>query len=142
MDKVKLSDLPVGTVFRAGSKLFQKVANHEVSHVKDYKDAEATPHNVINLQNNHRCILRTDLGVIPIGPDYPTPQEVSKPVIEPLAVNRILNEETRVQEFVLGGVVYSLHRTNREVLVTATNDYSKVYQITSKGFYESMKEDD
>lgn len=142
MDKVKLSDLPVGTVFRAGKMLFQKVADHEVSHVKDPRYAAMIPHNVINLQNNHRCILRTDLDVIPLGSDYPTAQEVPKPTVEPLAVNRVLNEETRVQEVVLGGVVYSLHQTNREVLVTSTDDYSKIYQITSRGFYESMKEDD
>lgn len=54
-----------------------------------------------------------------------------------LAIRRELNEETRKQGVIIGGDVYSLHITDKEVIITDFNDYTKIFEIQSLEFYKS-----
>lgn len=65
-------------------------------------------------------------------------EEPTNNVMKSLAINRSLDEETRLQEIVVSGKVYSLHETTNEILVTDTYDYSKIYAIYSKDFWRSL----
>lgn len=52
-----------------------------------------------------------------------------------LAIQRVLDENTRKQGIVIRGEVYSLHIThNDEVVITDFFDYSKIYAIMSLDF--------
>lgn len=64
--------------------------------------------------------------------------EPTNNAMKSLAINRSLDEETRLQEIVVGGEVYSLHQTRDEILVTDTYDYSKIYAVYSKDFWNSL----
>lgn len=56
-----------------------------------------------------------------------------------LAINRCLDEDTRLQEIVINGRVYSLHKSRSgEIVVTDTFDYSKIYAIYSLEFWKSL----
>ena len=55
-----------------------------------------------------------------------------------LPINRNLDEETRLQEIIVNGNVYSLHRSRDEIIVTDTDDYSKIYAIYSRDFFISL----
>ena len=56
-----------------------------------------------------------------------------------LAIKRNLDEETRKQGVVGGGEVYSLHITdNDEVIITAFDDYTKIYCVYSLDYYNSL----
>lgn len=55
--------------------------------------------------------------------------------MEDLAIQRVLDENTRKQGIVIRGEVYSLHIThNDEVVITDFFDYSKIYAVMSLGF--------
>lgn len=56
-----------------------------------------------------------------------------------LAIKRNLDEETRKQGVVVGGEVYSLHITdNEEVIITAFDDYTKIYCVYSLDYFNSL----
>ena len=55
-----------------------------------------------------------------------------------LAINRNLDDDTRKQGIWINGVVYSLHITNDEVIITDNSDYTIIYQITSLEFWNAM----
>ncbi len=55
-----------------------------------------------------------------------------------LAINRHLDEDTRKQGIWINGVVYSLHITNDEVIITDNSDYTIIYQVTSLEFWNAM----
>ena len=57
-----------------------------------------------------------------------------------LAINRCLNEDTRKQGVLINGVVYSLHITNNEVIITDNHDYTIIYQVTSLDFWKMLNE--
>ena len=53
-----------------------------------------------------------------------------------LAINRLLDEETRKQAFwTEHGEIYSLHIKNGEVIITDFSDYTKIYAIYSLDFF-------
>ena len=59
-----------------------------------------------------------------------------------LLINRnLICEDTRKQGILINGKVYSLHIVNDEVVITDNEDYTKIYQITSKEFYDEMCND-
>ena len=56
-----------------------------------------------------------------------------------LPITRNLDEDTRLQEICVSGKVYSLHLShNNEVVVTDTDDYSKIYAVYSREFWDSL----
>lgn len=55
-----------------------------------------------------------------------------------LAINRHLDNNTRQRDILVNGVVYSLHITNNEVIITENSDYSVIYQVTSLEFWNAM----
>lgn len=56
-----------------------------------------------------------------------------------LSIMRNLDEDTRLQEIVVNGKVYSLHQShNNEIIVTDTYDYSKIYAVYSRDFWDSL----
>lgn len=55
--------------------------------------------------------------------------------LKELPIKRELNEDTRLQGVYFGGVVFSLHKHGDEYLITDNEDYNKIYQITSCGFW-------
>ena len=55
-----------------------------------------------------------------------------------LAINRHLDEDTRKQGILINGVVYSLHITNNEVIITDNHDYTIIYQVTSLDFWNTI----
>lgn len=62
--------------------------------------------------------------------------------LKPLAVNRCLNDDTRVQGVLIAGDVYSLHITkgdHEEVILTDNSDYTKIYSIQSLGMYQMLE---
>ena len=130
-----IADLPVGTVFRIGSMVMQKVTDAQIT--EPIKDSNP---NVINLVNGHRCTMLSSLEVTPLGPEYPVYASTELPPVTPLAIQRALGEDTRLQEVYIGGRVYSLHRTGREVLVTDTRDYTQIYQVTSRSFWDRLED--
>ena len=51
-------------------------------------------------------------------------------VIKELAINRALDEDTRLQEILVNGEVFSLHKSHDdEIIVTDTYDYTKIYAV-------------
>ena len=57
-----------------------------------------------------------------------------------LAINRLLDEETRKQGIVCSdGEVYSLHITAEEVIITDFYDYTKIYSIQSLEFFNMLE---
>lgn len=51
-----------------------------------------------------------------------------------LAINRCLSYDTKVSECERFGVKYAIHAThNEELIITAMNDYSKIYAVISMG---------
>ena len=57
-----------------------------------------------------------------------------------LAIKRKLDEETRKQGVIVNsGEVYSLHITDdEEVIITAFDDYTKIYCVYSLDYYNSL----
>ena len=56
-----------------------------------------------------------------------------------LAINRCLDEDTRLQEIIINREVYSLHKSRSdEIIVTDTLDYSKIFAVYSKDFWDSL----
>lgn len=136
MDVHTIASIPVGTVFRAGKLIMQKITDDIIT--APIKDSRP---NVINLVNGHRCTMLTSLSVIPLGAEYQVPSTPEPTPLKPLPIQRILNEETREQEVLISGAVFSMHRTQNEVLVTDTHDYTKIYQITSRTFFDRLDGD-
>ena len=59
--------------------------------------------------------------------------------MQELSIKRDLNEDTRLQEIVVLGKVYSLHLSrNNEVVIADTDDYSKIYAIYARDFWDSF----
>lgn len=59
-----------------------------------------------------------------------------------LAINRCLDEDTRLQEIIINREVYSLHKSRSgEIVVTDTFDYSRIFAIYSKDFWDSLGEE-
>lgn len=58
-----------------------------------------------------------------------------------IAVRRCLSENTRVQDVVIDGKTYALHKVLDEILLTDLYDYSKIFQITSIDFWNSLQEE-
>lgn len=56
-----------------------------------------------------------------------------------LAINRNLDDDTRKQGIWINGVVYSLHITNDEVIITDNSDYTIIYQVTSLEFWNAIE---
>lgn len=49
-----------------------------------------------------------------------------------------LDESTRKQGMYINGVVYSLHITEDYVFLTDNKDYTKIYQMTTIDFWNSL----
>ena len=59
--------------------------------------------------------------------------------MQDLAIKRNLDESTRKQGVIYrDGEVYSLHITDREVIITDFYDYTRIYCIYSLEFYNSV----
>lgn len=59
--------------------------------------------------------------------------------MQELSIIRNLDEDTRLQEICVSGKVYSLHLShNNEVVITDTYDYSKIYAVYSRDFWDSL----
>lgn len=66
-----------------------------------------------------------------------------KPYPKDLPIKRDLKEENRIMDSkVGGGVLVSLYEQNGEVIVANAYDPTKIYQITSKEFWDSIDEGD
>jgi len=129
-----IGSIPVGTIFRVGKLIMQKVTADVIN--KPIKDSKP---NVVNLIDGHRCTMLSEIAVTPVGTGYDIPEPVELPPLKPLSIQRVLNEQTRVQEVVVSGSVYSLHQTPNEVLITDTSDYDKIYQVTSRSFFARLE---
>ena len=58
-----------------------------------------------------------------------------------LAVKRALNDNTLKRGLIIDGKVYALHITrNREVLITDSTDYSKVYAVLSLELFNIIEQ--
>lgn len=58
-----------------------------------------------------------------------------------LAVKRALNDNTLKKGVLIGGQLYALHVTrNREVLITDSTDYSKVYAVLSLELFSIIEQ--
>lgn len=51
--------------------------------------------------------------------------------LKELLIKRELSEDTRIQGVNIGGIVFSLHKSGDEYIITDNEDYSMIYQITS-----------
>lgn len=61
--------------------------------------------------------------------------------MQELPIKRELDEDTRKQGLLIGGIVYSLHITAKnEVIITDNDDYSKIYSIQSFDFFKAINE--
>lgn len=123
-----IGSIPVGTIFRVGKLVMQKITDDVI-----------TKPVVVNLIDGSRCTMVSEMAVTPLGKGYDIPEPVELPPLKPLPIQRVLNEQTRVQEVVVSGSVYSLHQTPNEVLITDTHDYDKIYQVTSRSFFARLE---
>lgn len=58
-----------------------------------------------------------------------------------LAIKRALNDNTLKRGLIIDGKVYALHITrNREVLITDSTDYSKVYAVLSLELFNVIEQ--
>jgi hypothetical protein len=58
-----------------------------------------------------------------------------------LAIKRALNDNTLKRGLIIDGKVYALHITrNREVLITDSTDYSKVYAVLSLELFNIIEQ--
>lgn len=61
-----------------------------------------------------------------------------------LAVKRVLSEENRIQDSRVGnprketGVLISMYEQNGEIIIADAYDPTKIYQITSKEFWDAL----
>ena len=61
-----------------------------------------------------------------------------------LAVKRVLSEENRIQDSRVGnlrkgaGVLISMYEQNGEIIIADAYDLTKIYQITSKEFWDAL----
>jgi hypothetical protein len=61
-----------------------------------------------------------------------------------LSIKRDLNEENRVQDSIIGKhgdgkrVIVSMYEQNGEVIIADAYDPTKIYQITSKEFWDAL----
>lgn len=52
-----------------------------------------------------------------------------------------LSEETRLEDAIIWGEVYSIHLTEqKEIIIADYSDYSKMYAIMSRQFYNLLTE--
>lgn len=52
-----------------------------------------------------------------------------------------LSEETRLEDAIIWGEVYSIHLTEqKEIIIADHSDYSKMYAIMSRQFYNLLTE--
>ena len=58
-----------------------------------------------------------------------------------LSINRVLDDDTRKQGVLVGGKVYSMHITDKEVIITDNKDYSKIYYVASIDFWNALDEE-
>ncbi|MBO5435312.1 hypothetical protein J6A31_05805 [bacterium] len=58
----------------------------------------------------------------------------------PIAIN--LNENTRKQGVNIKGKIYALHIVDANVIVTDNDDYTKIYSIQTKDFFDKIEEVD
>ena len=60
-----------------------------------------------------------------------------------LAIKRALNDNTLKKGVLIGGNVYALHVTrNREVLITDSTDYTKVFAVLSLELYNIIEQEE
>lgn len=58
--------------------------------------------------------------------------------MEDLKINRNLDESQRVGEYMLGGKVYSLYQTNKEMILTENGDTTRIYLITTIEMWKTL----
>lgn len=58
--------------------------------------------------------------------------------VKDLSIKRELKEENRIQDSRIGDLLISMYEQNGEIIITDAYDTTRIYQITSKEFWDAL----